>query len=371
MNTRTDMRICELFGIEHPIVQAPMAGASTVAMAIGVARGGGLGSIACALMNADEARNAVREFRAATDRPLNLNFFAHTNLPDDPLRALKWRTDLAPYYIEANLDPALPPVTAGRAPFDEDFCALVEELRPEIISFHFGLPDEALLKRAFSTGAKIMSSATTVAEASWLAARGVHAIIAMGADAGGHRGTFLPQFGPSLVHRLDMASQAGTFALVPQIADAVSVPVIAAGGIGDRRGVAAALALGASAVQVGTAFLFTPEAKLSAAQRAGLADARDDNTMITDLYTGRPARAVVSRLMRELGPIGENVPAFPMAGGALVPLRAGGTNRDFANAWSGQAARLAPRDLTSEQLVRYLAGLPQSGAASRDGSAQS
>jgi nitronate monooxygenase len=357
-----DRRLLDLFGIELPILQAPMAGATTPAMAIGAARGGGLGALPCALLTADQARDEIAAFRAGTDRPLNVNFFAHRTPPADPARALAWRARLAPYYVEAGLDPAPPPPDSGRAPFDQAFCALVEETRPEVVSFHFGLPERALVDRVRRTGARILSTATTVAEARWLEARGVDAVIAMGAEAGGHRGTFLPGFGDTLSHRLDTAAQPGLFALLPQIVDAVRVPVIAAGGIADLRGVAAALALGAAGVQAGTAYLFTPEAKIPPAHRAALAEARDDNTMITDLFTGRPARGVANRLMREIGPIGDGVPAFPLAGGALVPLRQGGENRDFTNAWSGQSARLAPRGLSAEELTRFLGGRPRTAA---------
>jgi nitronate monooxygenase len=356
MTTWSDRRLLDLLGIEVPIVQAPMAGATTVAMAIGAAKGGGLGSLPGALLTVDQARASVAEFRAATDRPLNLNFFAHRMPPADPARALAWRTRLAVYYVEAGVDPAISPPDAGRTPFDDAYCALVEEVRPEVVSFHFGLPATRMLERVRAAGAKILSSATTVAEARWLEERGVDAIVAMGNEAGGHRGTFLPGYGAALDHRLDMAAQVGTLALVPQVVDAVGVPVIAAGGIADRRGVAAALALGAAGVQVGTAYLFTAEAQIPAAHRAALDEARDDNTMVTDVFTGRPARAVVNRLLLEMGPLGVDVPAFPHAAAALAPLRQDGESRDFTNAWAGQAARLAPRGLSSEALTRWLAG---------------
>ena len=355
MPTWPDRRLLDLLGIEHPILQAPMAGSTTPAMAIGAAKGGGLGALPCALVSVDQARAHVAEFRAATTRPLNLNFFVHRPAPADPARAMAWRAKLAPYYVEAGIDPGPAPPEADRAPFDEAFCALVEEVRPALVSFHFGLPDAALLARVRASSAKVISSATTVAEARWLAERGVDAVIAMGAEAGGHRATFLPNFGAALDHRLDMAAQPGLFALLPQILDADDQPVIAAGGSADGRTIAAAFALGAAGVQVGTAYLFTPEATLPPAHRAALAEARDDNTMLTDVFTGRPARAVANRLMREVGPLGAEVPAFPKAGGALAPLRQGGENRDFTNGWSGQSARLAPRGLTSEQLTRRLA----------------
>lgn len=356
MSALVSPRLTDLLGVPLPILQAPMAGATTPAMAIGAARAGGLGSLACALFTADQARAAVKTFRDAVDAPLNLNFFCHVTPRADPAAAMAWRAKLAPYYVEAGLDPAQTPPDAGRAPFDEAFCALVEELRPEVVSFHFGLPDERLVSRVRAAGSRILSSATTVAEARWLEARGADAIIAMGAEAGGHRATFLPQFAGDLVHRLDMAAQPGLVALVPQIVDAVEVPVIAAGGVADPRGVAAALALGACGVQVGTAYLFTPEAQIPAAHRAALDHARDDNTMLTDVFTGRPARAVVNRLMLDIGPLGSQVPAFPTAGGALAPLRRGGENGDFVNAWAGQSARLAPRDLDAQGLTRWLAG---------------
>jgi nitronate monooxygenase len=357
MPTRFNGRLSDLLGITLPIVQAPMAGATTPAMAIGAALAGGLGSLPCAQYTPDQAREAVAAFRAAAPGlPVNLNFFSHQTPAPDPVAALVWRAKLAPYYVEAGLDPTQTPPNAGRAPFDEAFCAVVEEIRPEVVSFHFGLPDAALVERVRAAGARILSSATTVAEACWLEDHGVDAIIAMGAEAGGHRATFLPGYGGQLEAKLDMAAQPGLFALLPQIVDAVRVPVIAAGGIADPRGVAAAATLGAAGVQVGTAYLFTPEAQIPAAHREALQEARDDNTMLTDLFTGRPARGVANRLMLEQGPLGEGVPPFPTAGGALVPLRDGGESRDFVNAWSGQAARLAPRDLSAHDLTRWLMG---------------
>lgn len=356
MSARSSARLTDLLGVPLPIIQAPMAGATTPAMAIAAARAGGLGSLPCALFTVDQARVAVEAFRAAVDAPLNLNFFCHATPRPDPVAALVWRAKLARYYIEAGLDPAQAPPEASRAPFDDAFCALVEALRPAVVSFHFGLPEERLVERVKAAGSKILSSATTVAEARWLEAHGADAIIAMGAEAGGHRATFLPQFADHLVHGLDMAAQPGLFALLPQVVDAVAVPVIAAGGVSDPRGVAAALALGACGVQVGTAYLFTPEAQIPAAHRVALEGARDDNTMLTDVFTGRPARAIVNRLMLDLGPLGSQPPPFPTAGGALAPLRRGGQSPDFVNAWAGQAARLAPRTLDAHDLTLWLAG---------------
>jgi nitronate monooxygenase len=343
-----DRRILDLFGIGLPIIQAPMANFSTPEMAIGAAEAGGLGSLACASLSPEQMRAATAAIRKATSRPLNMNFFCHTPPPPDPVREAAWRAKLVPYYREFGIDPDATVPGVARKPFDNDACALVEELRPEIVSFHFGLPEEALLKRVMAIGAKILSSATTVAEARWLEAHGCDAVIAMGAEAGGHRGNFLTH---------DMARQVGTFALVPQVADAVKIPVIAAGGIADGRGIAAALALGASAVQIGTAYLFCPEAKVSIPHARALAAATEEDTEVTNLFTGRPARGIVNRLMRELGPLSPDAPAFPLASGALAPLKvkAEATDSgDFSNLWSGQAARLA-KSMPAKDLTRLLA----------------
>jgi nitronate monooxygenase len=347
MGSWQDRRIIDLFGIELPVIQAPMAGSSTPEMAIAASEAGGLGSVPAALYSHDQLKAALDKVRAATRKPINTNFFTHRAPQPEPAKVMAWRAKLAPYYVELGLDPATPIPTTGRAPFDESHCAIVEEYRPEVVSFHFGLPETALLERVRRAGAKIISTATTVAEARWLAEHGVDAVIAMGFEAGGHRGNFLSD---------DMATQVGTMALVPQVADAVQIPVIAAGGIADRRGVRAAFALGASAVQVGTAYLFTPEANISSIHRAALKTARDDQTALTNLFTGRPARGIVNRIMRELGPLSEFAPAFPTAGSALAPLKSVVEKQgrgDFSNLWSGQAAGLA-REMSAAELTRYL-----------------
>jgi nitronate monooxygenase len=346
--TWTDRRILDLFGIESPIIQAPMAGSTTPEMVVAVSEAGGLGSLACAQYTPQQARAAVQKVKASTSRPFNMNFFCHVSPEPDPARAAAWHKALERYYLEFGLDPNTPPPASGRAPFDEDFCTLVEEVRPAVCSFHFGLPEQSLLDRVKRTGPRIVSSATTVAEARWLEERGCDAIIAMGLEAGGHRGSFLTE---------DIALQVGTFALVPQVADAVRVPVIAAGGIGDARGIRAALALGASAVQMGTAYLFTPEAKIPAAHREALRRAGEHETALTNIFTGRPARGFLNRVMRDLGPISPLAPAFPTAGGSLVPLR-GHTellgSGDFMSLWAGQAAALG-REMPAGELTRRLA----------------
>jgi nitronate monooxygenase len=292
----------------------------------------------------ERVREQVADVRERTDGPINLNFFSFS-MPG-PTDDSAWRKILRPYYIQFGVNE--PQASALRTAFDEAYCAIVEEVKPEVVSFHFGLPGGTLLKRVKAAGAKVIASATTVAEAVWLEKGGVDAVIATGFEAGGHRGSFLT---------LDMASQPGTFALVPQVADAVAVPVIAAGGINDGRGIAAAFALGASAAQVGTAYLFCPEAMVSPVQRALLEQANDENTQATNLFTGRPARGVMTRLMLEIGPLSDQAPAFPAAGGALAPLKAKAEaegRSDYSYQWAGQAARLSPR-LPAGDLTRTLA----------------
>ena len=343
-----DRRLIELFGIEHPIVQAPMAGAQDGALAAEVSAAGGLGSLPCAMLSAEKIREEVDKIRRRTSRPINLNFFCHVPPELNNAREAAWRDRLAPYYREYGLDPAQPVPASMRMPFDAALCAVVEELRPRVASFHFGLPAPDLVARVKGAGCAVVSSATTVTEARWLEEHGADAIVAQGVEAGGHRGMFLSE---------DIAGQVGTFALVPQIADAVKVPVIAAGAIADARGIAAALALGAAGAQIGTTYLFCPEAKISAPYRAALKAARDDTTTLTNLMTGRPARGILNRVMREVGPLSEIAPQFPLAAGALAPLRAKAEERgsgDFSPLWSGQAAALG-REMPAGALTAKLA----------------
>ena len=340
--------LLNLLDIELPVIQAPMAGANGSAMAIAASEAGGLGSLPCAMLDVEGIRTEIGIIRQQTAKPINVNFFCHTPPKPDPERDQAWQVLLAPYYTELGLDASATAPAANRAPFDEAMCKLVEELKPEVVSFHFGLPARALFDRAKAAGSVALSSATTVEEARWIEDNGCDAIIAQGCEAGGHRGMFLGD---------NIAMQPGIFALVPQIADAVSVPVIAAGGIGDGRGIAAAFALGAAGVQIGTAYLFTPESLISDLHRAALREARDDGTALTNLFSGRPARGLMNRVMREIGPMSDMAPAFPSAGRALAPLKAkaeaDGT-ADFSSLWAGQAAPLAREKGTSE-LTRQLA----------------
>ena len=329
-----DRRILDLFNIDLPILQAPMAGASDAELAIAVAQAGGLGSLPCAMLDIDQTRAALGVVRQRTTRPVNLNFFCHADPAPDAAREAAWQKRLEGYYEEFGIDPASATGGPARTPFDAEACALVEDMKPEVVSFHFGLPERALLKRVRAAGVTVISSATTVEEARRLEAEGCDAVIAQGYEAGGHRGMFLSD---------EVASQVGTFALVPQVADAVSVPVIAAGGIADARGMAAALVLGAAAVQIGTGYLHCAESTISPIYREALASARDDRTALTNVVTGRPARGLVNRFIRELGPMSGDAPAFPRAAAAVAPLRkaaeAGGSG-EFSPLWAGQAAAL-------------------------------
>jgi nitronate monooxygenase len=343
-----DRRLIELLDIELPIVQAPVAGVMDWELAAAAAEAGALGSLPCAMLNADQMREQMVKIRARTERPINLNFFCHTPPVLNNEREARWRERLAPYYRELGIDPAAPVPSSNRTAFNAAFCDVVEEVRPEVVSFHFGLPEPLLVNRVKAMGAVVLSSATTATEARWLEAHGADAIIAQGNEAGGHRGMFLTD---------DLAAQVGTFALVPQIVDAVKVPVIAAGGITDARGIAAAFALGAAGAQIGTAYLWSPEARISAPHRAALNGAQSDGTAVTNLMTGRPARGIINRVMREIGPVADVAPDFPLAAGALAPLRAKAEAQgsgDFSPMWAGQAASLG-RALPAGELTKRLA----------------
>src|SRR4030088_2205211 len=344
-----DRRLLELFKTEFPIVRAPIAGVIDADLVIAAAQGGALGSLPCAMLSVEKAREQVNIIRQRVSAPVNMNFFCHRAVDPDPQREAGWKQRLSSYYGELGLDPTAPVNAANRAPFDAAMCALVEELKPEVVSFHFGVPEPELVARVKAAGCLVMGSATIVREAIWLKENGADVIIAQGAEAGGHRGMFLTE---------NIANQPGLFALLPQVVDAVRVPVIAAGGIADGRGIAAAFALGAAGVQIGTAYLRCPESKVIASARAALAASLDDSTVITNVMTGRPARGVANRVMREVGPISPDAPAFPHAATALAPLKAAAEKLgkvDFTNLWAGQAVRLG-RELPAAELTRGLAG---------------
>ena len=341
------MLLTQLFGIELPIVQSPMAGVQVSALTVAVSNAGGLGSLPCAMLG-EAMRSELAAIVGQTRKPYNVNFFCHATPAPSAQRESAWRAALAPYYREFGIDAASIPAGPGRSPFGAEAAAILEEFKPPVVSFHFGLPPAQLLERVRAWKPRIIASATTVAEALWLEAQGVDAIIAQGLEAGGHRGIFASE---------DLTTQVGTFALLPQIVRAVRVPVIAAGGIADAKGVAAALALGAAGAQVGTAYLLCPEATTSAVHRAALKSEAAAHTALTNLFTGRPARGIVNRIMRELGPMSAAPPAFPLATSAIAPLRAKAESRgsgDFSPLWSGQNPR-GCKEVPAAQLTRELA----------------
>jgi nitronate monooxygenase len=349
------MRLADLLGTALPLIQAPMAGVQAHALAVAVSNAGALGSLPAAMLTPAALRDELAALRAGTDKPFNLNFFCHAPPQPDAAREARWRDALAAYYREFGVDPATIPAGPGRAPFSAEIADLVEPFRPPVVSFHFGLPAPELLARVRRWGARVLASATSVDEARWLESRGVDAVIAQGLEAGGHRGHFL-------TGDLDVATQPGTFALLPQVAAAVRCPVVAAGGIASRDGVAAAFALGAAGVQIGTAYLLCDEASTSPVHRAALRSEAARTTALTNLFTGRPARGIVNRVMRELGPLRADAPAFPLATAAIAPLRAraeAAGSGDFSPLWAGQNTS-GCREIGAAALTRELAqGIPE------------
>ena len=337
-----------LFGIEFPLIQAPMAGVQGAKLVTAVSNAGGLGSLPCAMLTLDAMKKELGEIKAHTIKPYNVNFFCHVPpVPSDDVEA-RWRAALAPYYQEFGIDANNIPAGPGRAPFTAEAADVLSEFKPAVVSFHFGLPSSSLMQRVRAWGGKIISSATTVDEARWLEDHGVDAIIAQGVEAGGHRGIFLGS---------DLTTQVGTFALLPQIVKAVKVPVIAAGGIADAQGIKAAMALGAAGVQIGTAYMLCPEATTSAVHRAALKGAGARHTALTNLFTGRPARGIVNRVIREMGAVNAAAPEFPLATFAIAPLRATAEAQgsgDFSPLWSGQNAS-GCKEIPAAELTQELA----------------
>jgi nitronate monooxygenase len=342
------MTLQQLLGIDLPVIQAPMAGVQGSALAAAVSNAGGLGSLPCAMLDPDAMRRELVALTAGTSRPFNVNFFCHTPPHRSAEREAAWKAAVMPYYRELAVDPATVPDSPARRPFNHDAADVLAEFKPAVVSFHFGLPAPELLARVKAWGSKVFSSATTVDEALWLAAHGVDAVIAQGLEAGGHRGMFLS---------LDLTTQVGTMALVPQIVRQLNIPVIAAGGIAGARSVTAALALGAAGVQVGTTYLLCPEASTSAVHRAALSASEARHTAVTNVFTGRPARGIVNRIVRELGPVSPLAPEFPLAANVIAPLRARAESQgsaDFSPLWSGQD-NTGCREIPAAQLTVELA----------------
>ena len=340
----------DLLGIEWPVIQAPMAGVQGSALALAVSNAGGLGSLPGAMLTPEALLKELLALRNGTERPYNVNFFCHRMPPPDAAREAAWRALLSPHLAAYGIDAAAIASGPGRMPFDDTLADVLEAFKPPVVSFHFGLPEPALLARVKGWGAKVLSSATSVDEGLWLQAHGADAVIAQGLEAGGHRGHFLSG-------DLEVGTHSGLFALLPQMVQALRVPVIAAGGVTDARAAAAARALGAAGVQAGTAYLLCPEATTSAVHRAALQSGAAVSTALTNVFTGRPARSIVNTAMRELGPMNPQAPAFPGATAAMAPLRAAAEalgRSDWSPLWAGQNAS-GCRAVPAAQITRDIA----------------
>jgi nitronate monooxygenase len=348
-------RLERLLGLDTPIVLGPFGGLSSVALTAAVSDGGGLGSFGLYGYAPARIRDTIAALRAATSGRIAVNLWWPRGDEVTPADV-----DLAPFLRAA--DPlfaaagvAAPEPPASFLPTLPDQLDAVFDARPDALSVVFGVPDAGTLARAKRSGIPVIGTATSVAEAVSLEAAGVDAIVATGAEAGGHRVSFLRDPAHSLV---------GTFALIPQVVDAVDVPVIAAGGIADRRGVAAAFALGASGVQVGTAFLRTRQSAATAGHRAAIVAAADADTVLTRAMSGRLARGIPNRAMRELEASGMIAP-FPAQNWLTGVFRAAATasgDADLVSLWAGQAAGLARLDDAAETLAELRAGVPAAGA---------
>jgi len=329
--------------IQHPLVLAPMAGGpSTPALCAAVSEAGGLGSHGAAYLPPGKLREEIRAIRALTSKPFAINLFADDGVQAEERAVRDAQSALARYRQELGLPPPAPP--PPQVELADAFPVLLEERVP-VFSFTFGIPPREMLDACRRQGIVTMGTATTVAEARALEDSGVDLVCAQGSEAGGHRGTFDRGAEPALI---------GTLALVPQVVDAVKVPVIAAGGIMDGRGFAAALALGASAVSLGTAFLRCPEAGTSKPYRAALAQARDDATVITRAFSGRAARGLGNRFTREMS--GAPLAPYPAQNALTREIRVAAAkagNADLLSLWSGQAAPLA-REMPAAELVAQI-----------------
>lgn len=346
MKSTVDKNWLRNLGIKRPVIQAPMAGVDAPELAVAVANAGGLGSLACAMLTPDQVRDVWNTVRKHTDKPINLNFFCHTQKEKSEPQQARWKQILAPHYQEFGLDIHTETLTPTRLPFDENYCAVVEEIRPPVVSFHFGLPPAGLLRRVKATGAVVLSSATTVEEAVWLEHNGCDVVIAQGVEAGGHRGMFLTD---------DIATQIPATDLVKQLVDPLSLPIVAAGGIADPHGVKEALSWGASAVQVGTAYLFCAEAKVSPLYREAIRSSRP--TALTNIFSGKPARGIANRFIHEVGPMSKDAPDFPYASQAVMPLRTASEKAgkiDFMQMWSGTVRM--PHIMGAGELTEFLGG---------------
>lgn len=350
------MRLHDLFAVDLPIIQAPMAGVQDIDLTLAVCNAGGLGSLPCAMLSSDDLYQSLKALGNKTNKPFNVNFFCHSPPVVDADRESIWRQTLQPYFEQYQLNPNDIAAGAIRQPFNIEALAVLKEFKPKVVSFHFGLPAADIIAELKRFGATILASATTVEEGLWLEANGADAVIAQGIEAGGHRSIFLTDDPCEKI-----PYQVGTLALLPRMVQALNIPVIAAGGIADSKAVAAVLSLGAIAAQIGTAYLLCDEAKTSALHREALKKVSNktdqEQTAMTNVFTGRPARAIVNRLITEVGPVTNNAPMFPLAASAVSALRQqaeqAGCN-DFTPMWSGQNAQ-GCKEISASELTRLLA----------------
>jgi len=338
----------DFLGVKLPIIQAPMAGVQDSELALAVSAAGGLGSLPCAMLTTATLKTELETIASQTNKPINLNFFCHTLPTPDAAAEKVWHKELQNLFNEYDINPDQIAKGPSREPFSHEIANVIESYKPAIISFHFGLPEKSLLDRVKGWGTKIISSATTIEEALWLEANGADVIIAQGLEAGGHRGMFLSN---------DISTQTGIFALLPQIVARVGIPVIAAGGITDKQTVSAALALGAAAAQIGTAYLLCDESKVSTLHRTALKSDMAHITALSNVFSGRPARGIMNRAMTELGPMNPRTPAFPLAGTAMTALKSKAEaqgSSDFSSLWCGLNAT-GCKEISAMELTQQLA----------------
>lgn len=338
-----------LLDVNIPIIQAPMAGVQDSQLAVAVSNAGALGSLPAAMLSLDTLHKELTYLKQQTSKPVNLNFFCHPMPEPNVQQQALWLQELQPYFNEYNIDTAQIKLDSSRYPFNKQHLEILAEFKPKVISFHFGLPEPALVDQLKAWGTTILSTATTVEEAIFLQNHGADIIIAQGLEAGGHRGMFLTN---------DLTSQMGTMALIPQLVEAVQLPVIAAGGMADARCIKAALALGASGVQVGTSYLLCPEAKASLLHKQALLSNLSKHTALTNVFTGRPARSIINKAIQQLGPFNSFAPTFPYASSAINAIRVKAEffgNSDFTPLWAGQntsGCSLIPAAELTKQLAK-------------------
>lgn len=336
-------------GVEFPIIQAPMVGVSTPKLAAAVSNAGGLGSIGIGASTPEQARAMISETRVLTNKPFNVNLFCHRPAMANAQREAAWLEYLRPYFAEFGATPPAELKEIYKSFLqDEAMLELLLSERPAVVSFHFGLPPQEQIRALKQAGIILLASATTPAEAALVEEAEVDFIVAQGIEAGGHRGVFEPEQGDAGI---------GTLPLVRLIAKQTRLPVIAAGGIMDGQGIAAAMALGASAVQLGTAFILCPESSANAAYRQTMKSERARHTQITSVISGRPARGIINRIFSEVGAPGPyRLPDYPITYDAAKALHAAASargNNDFAVQWAGQGAALA-REMPAAELIRTL-----------------